>query len=121
MDSQHTSRRSILALAAATPLAVGLASCGSSGPGAAKAGEATVWYLSGAPQETIRQNAVDAFNKANPDGKLAVTLFQNDAYKTKIKTAIGANHAPTIICTWGGGGLKTYADAGQAEDLTGFV
>ncbi|NIZ89462.1 extracellular solute-binding protein [Kineococcus rubinsiae] len=121
MDSQHTSRRSILALAVATPLTVGaLASCGSSGPGAAKAGEATIWYLSGAPQETIRQNAVDAFNKANPDGKLAVTLFQNDAYKTKIKTAIGANQAPTIIWTWGGGGLKSYADAGQVEDLTSW-
>jgi raffinose/stachyose/melibiose transport system substrate-binding protein len=121
VDSQHTSRRSFLALAAATPLAAGaLASCGSSGPGAAKAGEATIWYLSGAPQETIRQNAVDAFNKANPDGKLKVTLFQNDAYKTKIKTAIGANQAPTIIWTWGGGGLKSYADAGQVEDLTGW-
>jgi raffinose/stachyose/melibiose transport system substrate-binding protein len=121
VDSQHTSRRSILALAVATPLTVGaLASCGSSGPGAAKAGEATIWYLSGAPQETIRQNAVDAFNKANPDGKLAVTLFQNDAYKTKIKTAIGANQAPTIIWTWGGGGLKSYADAGQVEDLTSW-
>nr|WP_205709303.1 extracellular solute-binding protein [Kineococcus siccus] len=108
-------------MAAATPVAAtALASCGSSGPGAAKAGEATVWYLSGAPQETIRQDAVDAFNEANPDGKLAVTLFQNDAYKTKIKTAIGANQAPTIIWTWGGGGLKTYADAGQVEDLTSW-
>lgn len=77
-----------------------------------------MWYLTGDPNQAIEQKAVDAFNQANPNDKIAVTFFQNDAYKTKIKTAIGAGEAPTIIYGWGGGTLKTYAEANQVEDLT---
>lgn len=62
--------------------------------------------------------AVDAFNKANPDTQIEDTTYQNDAYKTKIKTAIGAGQAPTVIWGWGGGTLRAYAEAGQVEDLT---
>ena len=113
------SRRSFLAFAMAAPLgASALASCGTAGPGQAASGEASIWYLSTQPQEGIRKASVDAFNAAHPDGKLAATWFQNDAYKTKIRTAIGANQAPTIIWTWGGGGLRDYVKAGQVEDLT---
>ncbi|WP_208297859.1 extracellular solute-binding protein [Actinophytocola oryzae] len=96
-----------------------LASCGSSGPGTSGA-DATYWFLSGPPQEGIRQGAVDRFNQANPDSKINTTTFQNDPYKTKIKTAIGAGKAPTIIWGWGGGTLRTYVKAGQVEDLTSW-
>jgi raffinose/stachyose/melibiose transport system substrate-binding protein len=63
---------------------------------------------------------VDRFNKANPNGQITGTTFQNDAYKTKIKTAIGAGQAPTIIWGWGGGSLRSYVTAGQVEDLTSW-
>jgi raffinose/stachyose/melibiose transport system substrate-binding protein len=119
VDHNRISRRSFLALAVAAPIgASALASCGTAGPGQAHSGEASVWYLTGQPQEGIRKAGVDSFNAAHPDGKLAATWFQNDAYKTKIRTAIGANQAPTIIWTWGGGGLRDYVRAGQVEDLT---
>ena len=61
-----------------------------------------------------------AFNAANPKTQIKYTEFQNDAYKTKIKTAIGAGQAPTIIWGWGGGGLKSYVEANQVEDLTSW-
>ncbi|WP_214401635.1 extracellular solute-binding protein [Pseudonocardia lacus] len=106
-------------MALAAPLGMSaLASCGTAGPGQARAGEASIWYLSTQPQEGIRQAGVEAFNAANPDGKLALTFFQNDAYKAKIKTAIGADQAPTMIWTWGGGGLREYVRNGQVDDLT---
>src|SRR6185437_1826521 len=76
--------------------------------------------LSGPPGEAIRRASVDRFNKANPNSKIKPTTFQNDAYKAKIKTAIGAGQAPTIIWGWGGGGLKTYVAANQVEDLTSW-
>ncbi|MCC5036499.1 extracellular solute-binding protein [Streptomyces sp. WAC 00631] len=114
------SRRTLLALAAGVPVSAALTACGgSSGPGRSGGG-ATYWYLNGQPQETARAGAVDAFNKAHPDGQIKDTTFQNDAYKTKIKTAIGSGQAPTIIWGWGGGTLRTYAEAGQVEDLTSF-
>ena len=114
------SRRNFLGLSAATAGALALSACGSSGPGSASEGGATYWFLSGQPQEDIRQGAVDAFNDKNSDTQLATTTFQNDAYKTKIKTALGAGQGPTIIWGWGGGGLKSWVDAGQVEDLSSW-
>ena len=70
--------------------------------------------------KSMGTGAVDRFNKANPNGQIAATTFQNDAYKTKIKTAIGAGQAPTIIWGWGGGSLRSYVAAGQVDDLTSW-
>ncbi|HKG52344.1 MAG TPA: extracellular solute-binding protein [Actinomycetales bacterium] len=132
MDPRTTTRRTFLSLALGAPLGgAALAACGSSGPtrsgaggggagGGGSAGSATYWTLTGQPGEGIRKDAVDRFNKANPNDKIAVTTYQNDAYKTKIKTAIGAGQSPTLIWGWGGGGLKSYVEAGQVEDLTSW-
>ena len=121
----HLSRRNFLSLSAGAGAAAALAACGSSGPGTSgggsgSGGAAAYWSLSGPPGEPIRQAAVDRFNKANPDSQITATFFQNDAYKQKIKTSIGAAQGPTMIWGWGGGGLKSYVDAGQVEDLTGW-
>ncbi|MGI4894341.1 MAG: extracellular solute-binding protein [Janthinobacterium lividum] len=122
MDQNRTSRRSFLALATATPLvATVLASCGNSGPGKASSDQATDWILTGQPKEGIRQAAVDDWNSAHADQKIVTSSFQNDAYKAKIKTAIGAGQAPTIIFGWGGGTLRSYAKAGQVDDLTSWL
>jgi len=112
------SRRTLLGLAAGVPVSAALAACGSSGPGSGKG--ATYWYLNGQPQEGVRAGAVDAFNKAHPKTQIKDSTFQNDAYKTKIKTAIGAGKAPTVIWGWGGGTLRTYVEAGRVEDLTSW-
>jgi raffinose/stachyose/melibiose transport system substrate-binding protein len=121
------SRRNFLGVVAGTTAGLALAGCGSSGPsntggggGGGGGGAASYWFLTGAPGEQIRQASVDRFNKANPDTKITATTFQNDAYKTKIKTAIGAGQAPTIIWGWGGGGLRSYVEAGQVDDLTSW-
>jgi raffinose/stachyose/melibiose transport system substrate-binding protein len=101
-----------------------LGACGSSGPssGGSSSGStgATYWYLTGAPGEKIRGDTVKRFNDAHKDTQIDDTAFQNDAYKTKIKTAIGAGEAPTIIWGWGGGTLRTYVENDQVEDLTSW-
>lgn len=126
MSIPHSSRRTFLGLAALTPLAV-LAGCGTSGPstsggasGGTSGGAATMWALSGQPNEDIQTKSVEAFNALGKGG-LEVTFFQNDAYKTKIRTAVGADQAPTLIYGWGGGILKAYADAEQVLDLTSWL
>ena len=86
--------------------------------GGGASGKATYWFLSGQPQQGIREDAVKRFNAANPNGTISYTEFQNDAYKTKIKTALGAGKGPTIIWGWGGGGLKSYVQDDLVEDLT---
>jgi len=130
VTNSHLSRRNFLGLTAGAAAAAGLAACGSSGPSssgsggnnnAASGGAATYWSLSGEPGQPIRQAAVDRFNSANPSTKITPTFFANDDYKTKIKTAIGAGQAPTLIWGWGGGGLKSYVEANQVEDLTDWL
>ncbi|HEY3010368.1 MAG TPA: extracellular solute-binding protein [Micromonosporaceae bacterium] len=122
MDRRMMSRRHFLNLAVGTGAGVALTACGSSGPsrpgGGGGGSGATYWYLTGQPGEGIRTNTVNRFNTANPKTQIKATTFQNDAYKTKIKTAIGAGQAPTIIWGWGGGGLKSYVEASQVDDLT---
>jgi raffinose/stachyose/melibiose transport system substrate-binding protein len=116
-------RRTLLTLSAGAAAGAALAACGNEGPGGGGSGgggSASYWSLSGEPGQPYRQAAIDRFNKANPDSKITPTFFQNDAYKAKIKTALGANQAPTMIWGWGGGGLKSYVEAGQVEDLTDF-
>src|SRR5947208_2537379 len=96
MTNRSISRRNFLGLTAGAAGAAALAACGSSGPssktGASTSG-ASYWSLSGPPGQPIRQAAIDRFNKANPNSKITATFFQNDAYKQKIKTAIGAGQA----------------------------
>jgi raffinose/stachyose/melibiose transport system substrate-binding protein len=128
VDPITTSRRNFLRFTAgAAGLAAGLSACGTSGPqssgsatGGTGAGSATYWFLTGAPQEAIRDAQVKRFNDANSGTQIKATKFQNDAFKQKIKTAIGAGQGPTLIWGWGGGGLKSYVDANQVEDLTDF-
>jgi raffinose/stachyose/melibiose transport system substrate-binding protein len=126
VERSSISRRNFLNLGVGAGAAAALAACGSSGPSdktgggssGGGGGAATYWSLSGPPGQPIRQAAIDRFNKANPTTKITPTFFQNDAYKQKIKTAIGAGQAPTMIWGWGGGGLKSYVDASQVVDLT---
>lgn len=130
MSTPHNTRRSFLGLAALAPLgAFGLSACGTAGPaqtggqgqsGGGGTGSASMWALSGQPNQDIQTTSVNAFNKLGK-GTVKLTFFQNDAYKTKIRTAVGANQAPTLIYGWGGGILKSYADAAQVEDLTAWL
>jgi raffinose/stachyose/melibiose transport system substrate-binding protein len=125
------SRRNLLRLALAGSAGIGLAACSSNGPsslgtvsgsssGAGTGSGASTWFLTGQPGQQIRTDTVKRWNAANPKDQIKFSTFANDAYKTKIKTAIGAGQAPTIIWGWGGGGLKSYVEAGQVEDLTSW-
>jgi raffinose/stachyose/melibiose transport system substrate-binding protein len=124
VSNSPISRRNFLGLTAGAAAAAGLAACGSSGPSdktggsSGGGGSASYWSLSGEPGQPIRQASIDRFNKANPTTKITPNFFANDDYKQKIKTAIGAGQAPTMIWGWGGGGLKSYVDANQVVDLT---
>ncbi|MBT2512541.1 extracellular solute-binding protein [Arthrobacter sp. ISL-30] len=106
----------------AAALSVSLSACGSAGPaGSATTGDSpTMWGLTGGGQQVLQQT-VDSWNKAHPDEAIKLDFFANDAYKTKVRTAVGAGQGPTFIYGWGGGVLKSYVDAGQVEDLSGFL
>jgi raffinose/stachyose/melibiose transport system substrate-binding protein len=103
-----------------TPTQTGAGGGGGAPSGGAAGGAATYWFLTGQPGQAIREDSVKRFNAANSGSTITGTEFANDAYKTKIKTAIGAGQGPTIIWGWGGGGLRDYVKNSEVEDLTSW-
>src|SRR5947209_16684490 len=77
VERSMLSRRNFLNLAVGTTAGATLAACGSSGPsssgsggGGGGAGAATYWFLTGQPQQAIREDTVKRFNQANPNSKI---------------------------------------------------
>lgn len=115
--------RSAAAAFSAVALSISLTACGSGGPAESTgvgADSATMWGLTGGNQPVL-QKSVEAWNSGHSDQSIKLDFFANDAYKTKVRTAVGAGQGPTFIYGWGGGVLKSYVDAGQVEDLTEFL
>lgn len=111
-------RKQLTAVAAVVVTLTG-AACGTSGPSATSGG-ATAWALTGGDEQTFR-TSFDSWNKTHPDAAVTPTFFANDAYKQKIRTALGANQGPTLLFSWGGGTLKSWVDAGKVLDLSDKV
>ncbi|QPL05076.1 MULTISPECIES: extracellular solute-binding protein [Actinomyces] len=115
MSTLMMSRRHALGGVFALGLAATLAACGGSRPGAG--GRANAWALTGGPEQTFR-DSFDRWNAAHADQQIATEYFANDAYKEKIRTAVGAGNAPTLLYNWAGGTLLDYVNNGQVIDLT---
>ena len=93
-------------------------------PFAANAADTTipVWDLqTTAGAVKVIRDAADRFEAANPGYKVEDTHILNDAYKTKIKIAFGANEPPCVFSSWGGGPFREYIAADQVVDLTPYL
>jgi raffinose/stachyose/melibiose transport system substrate-binding protein len=79
----------------------------------------TWWHIS--TQEELRttmQATADAFVAANPDVEIEITVQENEAFKSKLTTAMQSGEPPDVFQSWGGGVLQQYADAGLVRDIT---
>ncbi|MFZ0531489.1 MAG: extracellular solute-binding protein [Propionicimonas sp.] len=121
---KFSSRRGIL-VAAASAAVLALTACSGgaqpSGPGGASATGAgfTAWALTGGTSETTFKASFDEWNAAHSDAPVKAEFFANDAYKEKIRTAVGSGNAPTLIYSWAGGTLRDYVTNSNVIDLTG--
>ena len=90
-----------------------------SGDGATAGGPAadvtTVWVTAGT--DAVLQSSIDRWNADHPSGMIELQIFENDPYKSKLRTAVSAGQGPSVFSGWGGGGLKTYVDAGEVASL----
>ena len=93
--------------------------------GAAQADEAktlSVWdQQTNVTSSKLLRDASDRFEHQNPGYKVENSHILNDAYKTKLKVAFGANQPPCVFESWGGGTLHEYVKAGQIVDLTPYL
>lgn len=123
---RHTIRRPLAVLAAGA-LVAALAACGGADPEEPSSddpttddvvgGEASAWALTGG-SESMFQASFDDWNGAHPDQEISVEWFANDAYKEKIRTAVGSGNAPTLIWSWAGGTLADYVRSGAVVDIS---
>ena len=93
------------------------------GSGSAQEGKViTQWDLqTSSGSVKIIDDSIARFEKANPGYKVEHAHIQNDAYKTKLKIAFGANQPPCVFASWGGGPLREYVKAGQVVDLSNYL
>jgi raffinose/stachyose/melibiose transport system substrate-binding protein len=115
-------RRAVIAASVAAALS--LAACGGgkqpSGPGGAASASKTgfsAWALTGGAETTMK-NSFSTWTKENSSAPASVEFIANDAYKEKIRTAVGSGNAPTLIWSWAGGSLQDYVKNKNVVDLT---
>lgn len=109
------------AIAGATALLFSLSAVVSSAV-AADSKTITVWdQQTNASSSKIIRDASERFEKSQPGYKVENSHVLNEAYKTKLKVAFGANQPPCVFENWGGGGLQEYVKSGQIVDLTPYL
>ncbi len=64
--------------------------------------------------------AIDEFEEANPGVTIKMETFENESYKTKIKSAVAANDLPDIFFTWGGGFSSAFVESGKVLPLDAY-
>lgn len=62
--------------------------------------------------------ALEAYEKVHPEVEIREDSTENEAYKTKIKTAFSVNEAPDVFFSWGAGFAKSLVEAGLVEEIT---
>lgn len=110
--------RRAAAVTATAGLAIGVVGCAtdSSGGNTDGAGDTvSVWVTAGTDQ--VLASSEERWNAQSDVMPIAIETFENDPYKTKLRTAISAGEGPTVFSGWGGGGLATYVDAGEVASL----
>ena len=107
-------------LAGVAVLAIAASACTSSTP----TGQVTVqwWHIStGQPGKSIFQGIADTYQAAHPNVKINVTVLENEAFKTKLATAMQSGTPPDLFQSWGGGTMAAQADAGNLKDITSDI
>lgn len=122
----HASGRRVIAAGAVLLAGVTVTACGATGSsretGTSGQGAAatTAWGLTGGSQATFDYSQ-QAWNSAHPGQTISFLYYSNDAYKQKVRVAIGAGSAPTVFENWGGGQLDDYVTSGKVAALAPAV
>jgi raffinose/stachyose/melibiose transport system substrate-binding protein len=107
-----TTRRQI---ALAAPLFIGGLAVGAR-RAVAQTQKTVVWAVQSGQSKSY-EAAAERWNKNHPDKQVDLQIFANDPYKEKIRMALGAKQGPALMYSWGGGVLRTYANAGYVDPI----
>jgi raffinose/stachyose/melibiose transport system substrate-binding protein len=77
------------------------------------------WHISTKdPALSLWQKMADDYTKAHPNVKVAITVLENEAFKTKLTTVLQSGTPPDIFQSWGGGDMNQQIAAGLLKDIT---
>jgi len=65
--------------------------------------------------------ALEAYRALHPEVQIRIDSTENEAYKTKKRTALSANEAPDVFFSWGAGFAEQMVKAGLVEELTQYL
>lgn len=105
-------------------MVLGMLSAGGSAEGPAKVEQKTltVWHIGvDSTRQATMKSAIARYEAANPGVKVIEQAIENDPYKTKLKTAMGAGNPPDLFITWGGGWMEEFIKAGKVLEITDKV
>jgi raffinose/stachyose/melibiose transport system substrate-binding protein len=102
-------------------MAAGTLFAGGRGDSDANTVTLNAWRLTGTEtRDKIWDEAIKRFEAENPGVKIIPNIYENEPYKTKLKTVSGDDF-PDVFYSWGGGWLKSFIDAGFVEDITQYT
>lgn len=79
----------------------------------------TLWHHNTAEnRKAVIDRAVERFHAEYPHVKVEISVFENDPYKTKLKTSMGSGESPDIFHSWGGGWLHEFVKEGLVYNMT---
>lgn len=86
-------------------------------------GEITLWTIwNSEPRRSALEDVVEGFETSNPGIKVKVSNIEPDAYKTKIRVALGSDAPPDIFFVWSGEKmLRNFVRGGNCLDLTRYL
>ena len=87
-----------------------------------ESGTLTFWHIWGtgdANTEAVNK-VIDDWN-ATHDIKVEQQTFENESYKTTIRTNVSGDTAPDIYSVWGGGFSKPFVDASKVLNLNDYL
>lgn len=116
-------KRGVALLLAAGMAMSALTGCGEKEEGSSEAKtELTMWTIateSDSFHEPYKKAIAD-FEAAHPGVTIKMETFENEAYKTKIKSAVAANELPDIFFTWAGGFSESFVKSGKVLCLDDY-
>ena len=139
-------RRILSGIAAAVLMAAVVTGCGTSGDNGGNAGNAgagdskvennnndngndaakdvtlTLWSIATESDSfhDAYASAIKDFESTHAGVKVVHETFENESYKTKIKSAVAANELPDVFYTWAGGFSQSFVDSGKVLELTKY-
>jgi len=79
-----------------------------------------IWGGGDANSEAVAQVLAE-FEAAYPNIKVNVEFFENQAYKTTIRTNVAGDTAPDVWSAWGAGFTKPFVDAGKVLRINDYL